>query len=93
MKIVYAGCDYDDDDNMPKLAPHFTCRQCTFDLHTHTSINHLIFNLGKKALIGDCGGACKLSLNAERHWNALTSVAVLQKLPKVKIPSGCMLRT
>jgi len=82
-----------DDNNMPKVAPHFTCRQCTFNLHTHASINHLIFKHGKKALLGKCDGACKLSLNVERHWNALTSVAVLQKLTKFKISSGHMLRT
>ncbi|KAG1883479.1 hypothetical protein F4604DRAFT_1920684 [Suillus subluteus] len=67
-KIVYAGCDSDDDNDIPKVvAPHFTCRQRTFDLHTHASINHLVFNLGKHALVGDCGGACKLSLDAEKH--------------------------
>jgi hypothetical protein len=41
--------------------------------------------LGKKALIGDCGGA---SLDAERRWNALTSVAALQKLLKLRIPGS-----
>jgi hypothetical protein len=93
MKIVYAGCDSDSEDDTPKVAPHFTCRQCTFDLHTHASINHLVFNLGKKALIGDCGGVCKLSPDAEKHWTTLTSVAVLQNLSKLKIPGGRMLRT
>ncbi|KAG2747137.1 hypothetical protein P692DRAFT_20835914 [Suillus brevipes Sb2] len=67
MKIVYAGCDSDSEDDTPKVAPHFTCQQCTFDLHTHASINHLVFNLGKKALIGDRSGACKLSPDAEKH--------------------------
>ncbi|KIK44125.1 hypothetical protein CY34DRAFT_803034 [Suillus luteus UH-Slu-Lm8-n1] len=43
--------------------------------------------------IGDRGGACKMSPDAEKHWIALTSVAVLQKLPKLKIPGGRMLRT
>jgi hypothetical protein len=93
MKIVYAGCDSDSEDDAPKVAPHFTCWQRTFDLHTHASINHLVFNLGKTALIGDRGGACKLSPDAEKHWVALTSVAVLQKLPKLQIPGGRMLRS
>ncbi|KIK35801.1 hypothetical protein CY34DRAFT_557832, partial [Suillus luteus UH-Slu-Lm8-n1] len=82
-----------EDDDTPKVAPHFTCRKRTFNLHTQTLINHLVFNLGKKALIGDRGGACKLSPDAEKHCIALTFVAVLQKLPKLKIPGRRMLKT
>jgi hypothetical protein len=72
-------CDSDsEDDNTPKLAPYFTCRKRTFDFHTHTLINYLVFNLGKKALIGDRGGACKLSPDAEKHWIGCSSAEVAE---------------
>ncbi|KAH7906443.1 hypothetical protein BJ138DRAFT_1094126 [Hygrophoropsis aurantiaca] len=81
---------FDFDDNTHTTTPPFTSCEHKFDIHTHAPIEHLVFNLGKKALNGDKTGPCTLSVEAAICWNSLTTSKVLQQLPKLKIPGGRM---
>ena len=83
LKLIYDASDYGDTSRV--VSPPFTCRQHTFDLHTHAPINHLVFNLGKRPFTTENDGMLMLSEEAARHWISLTSVRALQLLPKLKI--------
>lgn len=76
--------DDDDDADADENPPDFTCtlRNNKYHLHTHAPADHLIYHLGRNALLGDNQLRKSLAPLAASHWKAVqcTKAVIKQHL-------------
>jgi len=88
--------DSDNDSASGASAPLFSCRPNTssaYQLHTHSPVEHLLYNLGRSALIrhGESSNYTLTPAGAKR-WITLNKPRVQGVLPKIRIPGGRMVQ-
>ena len=94
LTFLFQTLGSDDDEDEEENVPDFTCtlRNNKYHLHTHAPVYHLIYHLGRDALLGDNFLRKSLSQSAASHWKAVqcTRAVIKQHLPalKIHIPGG-----
>ncbi|KAG1776449.1 hypothetical protein EV702DRAFT_1198151 [Suillus placidus] len=63
-----------------------------YKIHTHAPASSILYHIGKRALKGTNMWALELSNANARHWIALTAPQVKQKLPRLKISGGRIMK-
>ncbi|KAF9457409.1 hypothetical protein BDZ94DRAFT_1273196 [Collybia nuda] len=82
------------DSEVSSAAPYFSCRSnpsSQSQIHTHSPIHQLVYNLGKSALVHDPSKLVwSLTPVAQRRWLIINKPQVQKALPKIRIPGGRM---
>ncbi|KAH7902917.1 hypothetical protein BJ138DRAFT_1021366 [Hygrophoropsis aurantiaca] len=83
---VFSDSESDSEDTIvPQM---FSQMYRQHELHTHAQAKHILYHLGKNALVGTDSRALQLTPRSATHWHALTRTKVKKKLPTLKILAG-----